>query len=125
MPLECKVHSKTPKLMLMVHGYKTLTHGDITNFSTFFDKYLYGDESFKVFFDLRTAETPPTSVISALSKYMISCEKVSANRVIASAILVNDTIKNILNLLFTFQKPASPTKITSNIETACEFLNEN
>ena len=124
MPLDCKVRSQTPELVLFVRGYGVLKVKDIDNFGSFFKPFLQGKTPFKILFDIRTLESTSMSVIKSLVEYMISFESLAQGKVVASSVLVGPTIENWLKLLFSLKHPTTPTKVTSNIEVACDFLNK-
>lgn len=124
MPLQCKVRSENPELVLFVVGYGSLKACHLPEFTDFFHKYLHGTEPFKVLYDLRGVKTPPICVVKELATYMMKYENVAAQMVIASSVVLDDIkIENALKLLFSFKEPITPTKITRSIEEACDFLN--
>jgi anti-anti-sigma regulatory factor len=125
MPIDCKIKSKTPELVLFVHGSGTMNANDIQEFSNFFEKHLYGSIPFKLFIDLRDVKSTSGSIVQNLVKKMTLYEKFSVKNVIATSVLINNSIiENLINILFTIRKPITPTKITSDIIDACNFLNE-
>lgn len=125
MPLQCKVRSTTPELVLFIVGYGSLKTAHLKEFTEFFHEYLHGEEPFKVLYDLRSVKAAPICVIKELAQYMIKYENVAEKMVIASSVLVDDIkIENALKLLFSFKQPITPTKVTGCLEEACEFLNE-
>ncbi|KKM72858.1 hypothetical protein LCGC14_1416300 [marine sediment metagenome] len=125
MPLECRVRSQTPELVLFVYGRDVLSRQDIDTFSAFFNMHLHGDTPFKVFFDLRRVDTVSLVVVKSIVKSMISYEKLAQGKIIATSVLVGGTIiENLLHLLFSIREPTTPTKVTTNLEKACNFLNE-
>ena len=71
MPLTCKIKSQIPELMLFVHGNGKLVETDIVIFTKFFNNYLHGNDTFRVFFDLRQVTDAPVNVIKEMAKYVI------------------------------------------------------
>ncbi len=124
MPLDCKVRSQTPELVLFVRGHGVLKVIDIDNFDSFFKPFLQGNTPFKVLFDLRALKSTSMGVIKSLVECMISFESLAQGKVVASSVLVGHSIENWLKLLFSLKHPTTPTKVTSNIEVACNFLNK-
>ena len=125
MPLECRVRSQTPELVLFVYGYDLLSCTDIDTFSAFFNTHLHNDIPFKVFFDLRKIDTASIAVVKSIAKYMIAYEKLAPGKVVASSVLVGGIIvENLIKLLFSFKEPSTPTRVTTNVAEACNFLNE-
>ena len=124
MPLDCKVRSKTPELVLFIRGHGVLTVDDVNNFDSFFKPFLKGDTPFKVLFDLRLLKCKSIDVIKVLVDNMSSFEALAPKKVVASSVLVGSTIEKWVNLLFNLKQPTTPTKVTSSIEDACNFLNE-
>nr|QBK87662.1 MAG: hypothetical protein LCMAC201_05750 [Marseillevirus LCMAC201] len=125
MPLVCKVCSQKPELMLLIYGHDVLSRQDIDTFSTFFNTHLHGNTPFKVFFDLRKVDMVSTSVLKSIAKSMILFETLAQGKIIATSVLVSGIIiEHTLNLLFKFKEPTTPTKITTNLDDACAFLND-
>lgn len=125
MTLDCKIHSKDPELALFIYGHGVLTFEDVQGFDEFFNRFLNGSVPFKVFFDLRKLKSAPMDVIKSLVKHMVSFESRATEKVVATSVLVGSKpIESVLNLLFSFRKPTTPTKVTSTLEEACEFLDE-
>jgi len=125
MPLDCQIHAKKPELILCVYGRGVLSVQDVDGFSSFFNTHLKGDTPFKVLFDLRKLNSASANAIKPLVKCMTSFESLSQGKVVASSVLVSSpTIESILNFLFSLNKPTTPTKVTSDLTQACDFLNE-
>lgn len=126
MPLQCKVRSVEPELVLFVVGYGSLQTTHLPEFTDFFHKYLHGEKPFKVLYDLRGVKTAPIGVIKELARYMIKYENIAEEMVIASSVVLDDIkIENAIKLLFSFKEPVTPTKVTRCIEEACDFLNNH
>ena len=124
MPLECKVRTN-PELLLFVCGYGVLAVEDIDDFKTFFNIHLKNNTPFKVFFDLRQVKTAQTKAIHAMASCMVSFEELAQNKVVATSVLIDSiTIENLIKLLFSFRQPSTPTKVTSDLHEACNFLDE-
>jgi len=125
MPFECKIKSSKPDLLLFVYGTGNLILKDINVFTIFFEKYLFGNIPYKLFIDLRNVTNATLEVLKELTKKMLYYEKHTQGKVIATVILVDSTIvENLIKMLMTIRKPLTPTKITSSIDDACNFLNE-
>jgi anti-anti-sigma regulatory factor len=124
MPIDCKTKSKNTELLLFVIGSGNMNIDDIKQFTHFFEKYLHGIIPFKLFIDLRTVESTSSSIIQSLVKKMIKYEKYSKNVIATSVLINNSIIENLINILFSIRKPTTPTKITSSLTEACDFLNE-
>lgn len=123
MPLKCTA-KQGDELILYVNGTEALTIKDVTEFSSFFDGHLNGPDQFKTFFDLRKVTSANMETISAMAKYMTSFEQLAKEKVLGNAILIDGfLLENLLKLLFTMKPPTTPTKITSKLEEACEYLN--
>lgn len=123
MPLKCTA-KKGDELVLYINGTETLTLNDVSEFSIFFDKHLNGPQQFKTFFDLRKVNSANMETLGSMAKYMTSLEDLAKEKVLGNAILIDGFfIENLLKLLFTMKPPTTPTKITSKLEEACEYLN--
>ena len=124
MPLHCKVRSKTPELVLLVYGHGILTGNDINHFCTFYNTHLHGEDPFKILFDLRSVKTASIKGITSITRHMAEFEKLAQEKVIATSVLVDAyTTESLLNLLFSANPPATPTKVTRDLTEACNFLN--
>jgi hypothetical protein len=91
-----------------------------------FAEYLKNLENdyYKLLFDLREMDRPAPSIISSIINELNTFEKISNEKILASSIVIsNESIESVLNLIFKFKKPTTPTKITSNLTDACTFLN--
>lgn len=125
MPIDCKVRSTTPELVLFVYCYKKLSVEDVEVFTTFFNGYLEGDIPFKALFDLREVDTAPMKAITAMAKHMSEFETLAPGKVVATSVLVSSKgIEGLINMLFAIKKPVTPTKVTASLEKACDFLNK-
>lgn len=123
MPFIYQVHSYDPELVLLVRGYGEISVPDIRRFDTYFKVYLYGKKPFKVFFDIRSLESTSMEVIKLLVKSMISFEELAPQKVLATSVLTGALIEKWINLLFKIREPITPTKVTSDLQEACDFLN--
>lgn len=122
MPLKCIEHTKDP-LVLFVNGDGELSISDVEQFTLFFNKYLTGSEQFKVLFDLRKLKTAPRPAMAKMAGYIGDFERLAIGKVQASSVIVgNKMIESLLKLLFNFNPPTTPTKITSDISEGCLFL---
>ena len=125
MPLDCKIRSKEPELVLFIHGYDNITKNDIEKFADFLYEHLSGNEQFKIFYDLRKVKDAKLANLKNLFVHISSFEELSIDKVLASSILINSIIvEKLLNLIFEFKPPVTPTKITTDISVACDFLNQ-
>lgn len=123
MPLECKARL-TEELLLFITGRGILTVNDIADFSEFFDAHLCRQDPFKLFLDLRKVEKAHGDTLTALIKHITSFEDRARDKVIATSVVVSSIpIVSLINLLFTIKQPLTPTKVTSNLTEACDFLN--
>ena len=125
MPIGFKIRKKEPDLLLYIFGEGILNMEDLEKFDSFFDKYLKEDNSFKILMDLRKVENASIGVIKQLVDNRKNYDKYADNKVIATSILIdNYIIESLINMLFSIKQPKRPTKITSDIDEACNFLNE-
>jgi hypothetical protein len=125
MPINCKVQSPHPEMVIFVHCHGSMNSKDLAKFTEFLDGHLNGEHAFKLFFDLRKAAPPAPKIINGMTKYMIQADHVAQTKIVASSILVGSSIiENLLKTLFSIQEPTTPTKVTASLETACEFLND-
>ena len=125
MPINCMIYSTEPELVLFVACSGIFNLKDVEKFSAFFEEYLFADQQFKVLYDLRQVENMKLEAISAIVKHMIKYEKWVKNKLLGSSAIVNSAIvENLVNGLFAIRKPTTPFKITSDIQKACDFLNE-
>ena len=118
--------STEPELVLFISCSGVFCLKDVEKFATFFEEYLYGqEEPFKVLYDLRQVENMKLESITAIVKHMIKYEKVVKNKLLASSAIVGSSfVESLVNGLFAIRKPTTPFKITSDIQKACDFLNE-
>ena len=124
MPIDCRVRTPAPNLFLYVRCYGDLIISNVKDFEQFFKNHLKNDHAFKMFIDLRSVNGAPMSCIKSLVTFMNECEEESKHKVIATSVLVGrPAIEKLVNILFSFKTPATPTKVTSDIEEACEYLN--
>ena len=125
MPLLCKVKSREPEVLLFIHGEGSIIETDINVFSSFFEKHLFRKDPFKLFIDLRKVENASMNLVQTLAAKMIGYEEHTPGKVLATSILVNSfMIESLVNLLFQLKPPSTPTKITSDINIACDFINQ-
>ena len=122
MPLKCAVYKKDP-LVLLVYGEGEVTVNDVDDFVVFFNGHLAGQQQFKTLFDLRKVDTASRQVVMKLGKCISGFEIKAVGKVLANAVVIdNKPIEAILNLLFSFNQPTTPTKVTHDLSIACEFL---
>lgn len=122
MPLQCEVYKKNP-LVLLVYGEGEVNVSDVDSFEIFFHKYLAGQQQFKTLFDLRKVQTASRQVVIKLGGCISGFEIKAVGKVLANAVIINNKpIESILNLLFSFNPPTTPTKVTHDLSIACEFL---
>lgn len=125
MPINCMIYSTEPELVLFIVCSGIFTLKDVEKFAAFFEEYLYSAQQFKVLYDLRQVENMKFESISSIVKHMIKYEKYVKNKLLGSSAIVNSSIvENLVNSLFAIRKPTTPFKITSDIQQACDFLNE-
>lgn len=123
MPLKC-VAKKGDDLILYINGIDTLSITDVEEFNTFFKSHLNGPDQFKTFFDLRKAKSVSMDVLYTMAKYMTSFEDLAREKVLGNSILVEGFIlEQSLKLLFSIKPPTTPTKITTCLDEACDYLN--
>ena len=124
MPLDCKIRYKEPELVLFIYGYDDINKKDIERFTAFLYGHLYGNEQFKIFYDLRKVKDAKMKILKNLFSHISDIEELSIDKVLASSILINSIIvEKLLNLIFEFKPPLTPTRITTDITEACDFLN--
>jgi hypothetical protein len=123
MPLKCSIKPNTEEKILYICGYKTITEQDIDSFSIFFYEHLNKKEPFKVLYDLRDASLGSLESIKTLLVHIAKFEQASKNIVIASSILVSGATETLLNMVFNIRSPRTPTKVTFDVNVACDFLN--
>ena len=124
MPLHIKVQEKDECILLFIKGMGIVNIPDIQNFGNSFKEHLQGERQFKMFVDLRELSDAPIKVLKYIANYMTKYETQALEKVLGTAILVKSTaIEHLVNLVFTFKKPATPTLVTSTLNEACEFLN--
>ena len=122
MPVICKIRNKEEKLAFIAcEGI--MTTEDFNVFTTFFNNQLNSPNKFKVFLDLRKLDNVSMTIIKSLSKYMLESEITAINKVLATSVLVDKPyIEYLVKMLFAVKTPITPTKITSDINIACDFL---
>jgi len=124
MPIHCKIRSKEPDLLLYINCKGSLIEQDITHFQDFFKKKLEQPQMLKMFVDMRQVDSAKLQCIKKLAKFMNNYQEKAIDKVIATAILIDKPIiENLVKILFNIKKPSTPTKVTSDINEACEFLN--
>jgi hypothetical protein len=124
MPLICKIQSPEPELVLLIIGTDNVDINDINSFSTFLLSFLHGNIPFKLFFDLRNANGSQFNALQSLISKMNEFEPLVVGKIIATSVLVGPLVEGVLNTIFFFKKPLTPTKITSDINVACNYLND-
>lgn len=124
MPLKCNIQCSDPELVLLIIGTDTVDINDINLFSTFLLSFLREQIPFKLFFDLRNANGSQFNAIQSLISKMNEFEPLVIGKVIATSVLVGPMVEGVLNTIFFFKKPLTPTKVTSDINIACNYLNE-
>lgn len=124
MPLMCKIHSKKPELIIYIRGYGKIIDTDIDIFTNYFSKYLHEPTPFKMLVDLRNVKKTPFETIKTLTTKMNFFEKLAVDKLIATCILLNDgPLKTMVKLLFKFCDQSTPTFVTSDLTSGCDFLN--
>lgn len=124
MPIHCKSRPKETELLLYIKCDGRLVETDINHFGDFFKKHLQEETLIKMFVDMRTVESAKMDCIKSLVSFMNDYEEAACKKVLATAILIKTpAIEKLVKLLFNFKKPSTPTRVTSNIDEACEFLN--
>ena len=124
MPIYCKTRSKEPELLLYIKCEGQLLEHDIGHFKDFFKKHLEEPEMIKMFVDMRTVKGAKMECIKSLVTFMNDYEDTASEKVLATSILISTpSIEKLVKLLFNFKKPRTPTRVTSKLEEACEFLN--
>lgn len=125
MPINCMIYASEPELVLFIMCSGVFCLKDVEKFAAFFEEHLFGERQFKVLYDLRQVENMKLESISGIVKHMIKYEKFVKNKLLGSSAIVNSTlVENLVNGLFAIRRPTTPFKITSDIQQACDFLNE-
>ena len=126
MPLLFNEKRSDDGVLIMVIGSGQLATTDSDIFHTFFKNKLETSGEFKMFIDLRAVENASMNAIKTMVKHMNSFKDLARTKVIATSVVISDTtIEKLLGVLFSFSPPATPTKVTTSIEDACEFLNSS
>jgi hypothetical protein len=124
MPLEYNIKKENLETLIILNGYKVIDEKDIEDFKIFFNNKLNEDNKFKLIADLRNIDNASFGAIKSILNYMFFIENKTYDKIIATSVLVNKGIDKIINLLFNIKSPTTPTKVTDNINIACEFINQ-
>lgn len=123
MPIKCTIPKEKPEMLLFVECIEKITSSEFDDFKTVFYTHLKGPNTFKVFIDLRKLTDASPSILSSLVKFINTSEELAIDKVLATSVLVNKPhIENLVNIVFNLKKPATPTKVTSDLTVACNFL---
>lgn len=129
MPIVCKEKRDekadvNEPIFLLVSGSGILTITDMDELSSFLDKYLQGESQFKLFINLSNIDNISMELVKYMAQNMNQINSAAQNKALGTAIVVkNKTLAGVVNMIFSISKPSTPTKITTNIEKACDFLN--
>ena len=111
--------------LFMISGSDTINVNDIETFNKHFNEHIQSKPKFKMMFDLRNVSIAHPDAVSKTIRYIVKYNKIAHKHIIASAIIVNGfTIESLATMVISTNPPPTPTKVTSNVQTACDFLNE-
>ncbi len=88
-----------------------------------FAELLSGDAPFAILFDLTHAKLVSMSMIQEFASFMKTHDESLKKKIIASAVVsASVLVRSLLDIIFTFRKPAKPNIVTKHVDKATTFL---
>lgn len=112
--------------ILIIRGSGFINPDEIRNIIDKLVEKLFETEIFfSILFDMKAVKLININSVKIIAEFMEKYSSLAEQTIKCSVIVVaNKIIENMIELLFTWQKPITPIKIVDTVEKACEYLQD-